>query len=290
MREDAVMASTPGPTILRRRLGNELRKHREEANISRVEAANHVGIQAPTMSKIEHGKQNVSVGNLRSLISMYKVGEAAGEAMLTMARQASRKDWWNYSFGATVPEWFRIYAGLEADAQQICAYESEAVPGVLQTPNYAAAVRVGAWPDSTEVEVLKSVAFRSDRQKVMFGEQPTPFHAVINEAVLHRIVGDAALMREQLQHLLQEAKQSYITLQVLPFSVGAHPGMNGAFSVMQFEEPDLASVYVEVESGALYLEREIDLDRYKVVFGRLSALALDEKKSAALIAKVARQL
>jgi hypothetical protein len=124
----------------------------------------------------------------------------------------------------------------------------------------------------------------------MFGEQPTQFHAVVNEAVLHRAVGGPAVMREQLYFLLQAAKQEHIQLQVLAFSSGAHPGMNGAFSILQFGESDVATAYVEIEPGGLYPDRPADLDRYSVIFRQLSALALDESKSAALIAKMARQL
>ena len=280
----------PGPTVLRLRLGRELRRIREDAEVTRAAAARYIGLGAPTMSKIELGRQNIGVGNVRSLCYLYKVDEAKAEELAERARQANRRDWWS-SYGDTVPEWFRTYIGLEADADQIWSYESEFVPGLMQTEEYTAAVRKAFWPEATEEDAQRSAWLRRDRQQHLSGENSPQFHLILNETVLHRPVGGPAVMQAQLDHLVAEAKQEHITLQVLPFSAGAHPGMNGAFSILRLEDDEeLTTVYVEIEAGALYPDRRIDVQRYRLVFDRLADTALDERKSLALIAKVAKQM
>lgn len=290
MREDRAMSERgPGPVILRRRLGKDLRALREKADVARTDAAQYIGIGAPTMSKIEHGKQNIGLGNLRSLLHLYGVDGELHDDLLNRGKQANQKDWWS-SYGDTVPDWFRTYIGMESDADQILTYECEFIPGLLQTVEYAAEVRRAFQPDATEDDVQRHAAIRRDRQEHLVGDSASLFHAVVNEAVLHRIVGSPALLRAQLEHLMERAKLGNVHLQVLPFAAGAHPAMNGAFSILQFEDEELSTVYVEIEPGGLYPERPIDLARYRLVFGRLADLALDERKSVALIGRMAKQL
>jgi transcriptional regulator with XRE-family HTH domain len=279
----------PGPVIIRRRLGKELRALREKADVTRSAAAQYIGLGAPTMSKIELGRQNIGLGNLRALLHLYGVDGELHDELLERGKQANQRDWWS-SYGDTVPDWFRIYIGMESDADQIMTYECEFIPGLLQTVDYAAEVRRAFQPDATEDDVRRHSAIRQDRQEHLVGGSASHFHAVINEAILHRVVGSPALMRAQLAHLAERAKLDHVRLQVLPFSAGAHPAMNGAFSILQFEDEELSTVYVEIEPGGLYPERAIDIARYRLVFGQISEMALDERKSAALIGRMAKQL
>lgn len=279
----------PGPVILRRRLGKELRALREKAEVSAGDAAQYIGVGRPTLSKIELGRQNIGIGNLRALLHLYGIEGEPHDELLNLGKQANMKDWWS-SYGDTVPEWFRTYIGMESDADEILTYECEFIPGLLQTTDYAAAVRRAFWPELNEEDAQRSAAMRRDRQEHLLGNAAPLLHVVINEAVLHRIVGSPALMRAQLAHLVERAKLDHGRLQVLPFSAGAHPAMNGAFSILQFENEELSTVYVEIEPGGLYPERPIDLARYRLVFGRLADLALDARKSAALIGRMAKQM
>ncbi|MDQ3402644.1 MAG: helix-turn-helix transcriptional regulator [Actinomycetota bacterium] len=279
----------PGPVIIRRRLGKELRALREKTDVTRGQAAQYIGIGPPTMSKIELGRQNIGLGNLRSLLGLYEVDESTHEELLERGKQANQKDWWS-AYGDTVPDWFRTYIGMETDADQILTYECELVPGLLQTEDYTAAVRRAFWPEVTEKDTQQHARLRRDRQEHLVGNKAPMFHAVLSEAILHRVVGSPAVMRGQLELLVKRAELDNVRVQVLPFAAGAHPAMNGAFSILQFEEEALSTVYVEIEPGGLYPERPIDLARYRLIFGRLAELALDERKSAALIGKVARQM
>ncbi|CRK59939.1 Putative DNA-binding protein [Alloactinosynnema sp. L-07] len=279
----------PGPVIIRRRLGKDLRALRDKAGVSMAEAADYVGIGKPTMSKIELGRQNIGLGNLRALLGLYAIDGDLFDELLSKGKQANQKDWWS-SYGDTVPDWFRTYIGMESDADQILTYECEFIPGLLQTEDYTAVVRRAFRPDVEEGDPQRHAALRSARQRHLVGDDPPGFHAVINEAVLHRVVGSPAVMRAQLKHVMERAKLDHVRVQVLPFSAGAHPAMNGAFSILQFEEAALSTVYVEIEPGGLYPERAIDISRYRLVFNQIAELALDEAKSLALIGKLAKQL
>ncbi|MGQ0837579.1 DUF5753 domain-containing protein [Actinokineospora sp.] len=179
---------------------------------------------------------------------------------------------------------------MGTDADQILTYECEFIPGLLQTEDYTSAVRRAFWPEATDEDAQQHAWLRRDRQEHLIGNAAPHLHAVINEAVLHRVVGSPEVMRAQLEHLADRANLDHVHVQVLPFSAGAHPGMNGAFSILQFEVEALSTVYVEIEPGGLYPERAIDLARYRLIFGRLADVSLDERKSAALIGRLARQL
>lgn len=277
------------PVLIRRRLGKQLRAIREKADVTLAGAASYIGLGGPTLSKIENGKQAVGIGNLRALLQLYAVDEETHDELLSEGIQANQKDWW-IAYGDTVPEWFRIFIGIESDAERILTYESEFVPGLLQAEDYSAALRRAAWPDATEEDARRHAALRRDRQAHLDGEDPPLFHAVINEGVLHRVVGSPSVMRAQLNHLLARSDLDHVRVQVLPFSAGAHPAMNGAFSILEFAEEELSTVHVEIESGGLYPSRQGDMARYRLMFDQLTGLALDERESASLIARLARQL
>lgn len=275
--------------LIRRRLGRQLRAIREAAAVSRTDAAAYVGLGAPTLSKIEHGKQNIGIGNLRALLQLYGVDEETHAELLSEGIQANKKDWW-IGYADVVPEWFRIFIGIESDADQILTYESELIPGLLQTEEYTAAVRRAAVPDASDEDARRYAKLRRDRQGHLVGDAPPVFHAVINEGALRRVVGSPAVMRDQLKHLLTRAELDHVRLQVLPFSAGAHPGVSGAFSILLFAEDELSTVYVDIEPGGLYHNRPVDLARYRLVFDQLTGLALGERESADHIAALVKQM
>jgi transcriptional regulator with XRE-family HTH domain len=277
------------PVLIRRRLGKQLRAIREKSGVTLAEAAAYVGLVGPTLSKIENGKQSIGIGNLRALLQLYAVDEEAHSELLSEGIQASKKDWW-IAYADTVPEWFRVFIGIESDADRILTYENEFIPGLLQVEDYSAAIRRAARVEVTEEDARRSASLRRDRQTHLESDEPPLFHAVINEGVLHRVVGSPSVMRAQLDHLVTKAALDHVRVQVLPFSAGAHPAMNGAFSILEFEEEELSTAYVEIESGGLYPSRQGDMARYRLMFKQLTDLALDERASLALIAELAKRL
>lgn len=218
--------------------------------------------------------------DLVRLLTLYGIEAAEREAVLELARQARLKDWWQQYSGA-IPEWFQFYVGLEAAASAQRRYESELVPGLLQTERYARAIMSTA-PVPEDDDVERQIAVRMERQKRLTSDDPPNLWLVLNEAVIRRTVGGPEVMRDQLAHLTEMATRKNITLQVLPFTAGAHSAMHGAFCIIQFPaEVDQDVVYLEEQTGALYLEKPEDVHRYSLMFDYLRAHALSPKDSAA---------
>lgn len=281
------MTTGPGPTVRRRQLGKELRRLREGAGKTITEAAQWVGIKSPTVSKIENGRQAIRPTNVRLLLQLYGIGAPEADTLITLAGEANQRGWWA-SYGDTVPDWFRNFVGLEADASEINGYDSELVPGQLQTAEYAEAVILAAHPNTTRDELTRLVTFRHERQERLAGNTPPRLHFVLNEAVLRRPVGGAEAFRKQLDHLTEMAQLPHVDLQVLPFSAGPHAAMGQTFTVLRFpgDEAGLDFVYLENDRGALYLERPADVDRFQTIFGQLAAVALTSSETSKFLAKV----
>jgi hypothetical protein len=256
----------------------------------RAQTAEYIGIQGPALTKIERGQQRCSTAYLKLLLQLYGVGSPHSDALERLLREANERGWWAV-YGDTVPEWFQQYVGMESAADEIWSYESELVPGLLQTPGYVRAIARGTRPDSTEEDLRRSVEFRQARQGRLDGNQAIRLHVILNEAVLLRQVGGAGVLRDQLNYLLAAAQFPNVTIQVMPFTSGAHAAMKGSFTMLRFpDDMQMNTVYVEMEGAAAYRERPRELDRHKVIFTQLRDTALDAQMSSALITELVKQL
>jgi Domain of unknown function (DUF5753)/Domain of unknown function (DUF397) len=178
-----------------------------------------------------------------------------------------------------VPEWFQTYVGLEAEAAAIARYQAEFVRGLLQTRGYAIAVHSAERINASRDEIEQQVAVRMERQARLTGDGAPQLWVVLNEAVIRRLVGDRATMHEQLGKLIEQSNAPNITLQVLPFTAGAHPAMDSAFSMLTFDRPAAGDVvYFEYPTGALYLEKPDDVARYRLAFGHLAQVHLQQRQ------------
>jgi transcriptional regulator with XRE-family HTH domain len=286
------MPARPSPTVRGRRLRHELRKIREEHGLTIEQVSERSGgdWNASTISRWETGDRRIRPVDLRRLLDLYDVHGDQREVMLTLARQARERGWWR-SYSDAVPEWFEVYLGLEAEAAVIHDYAAELVPGLLQTADYYRAFMRAAPAAGDEETIERKAAVRLARQERLTGEDPPKFWAVLNEAVIRRVVGGAATMRAQLQHIAEMADLAHVTVQVLPFRAGAHPAMDGSFIVLGFPEPaDPDVVYLESQAGSLYLERRPEVGRYTAIFSHLIAKALDPDESRSLIAQAAGEM
>lgn len=281
------MTNGPGPTVRRRQLGKELRRLREGAGKTIAEAAQWVGIKSPTVSKIENGRQAIRPTNVRLLLQLYGIGAPEADTLIRLAGEANQRGWWA-SYGDTVPDWFRNFVGLESDASEIDGYDSELVPGQLQTAEYAEAVILAARPNATRADLTQRVTFRRERQERLVGNTPPRLHFVLNEAVLRRPVGTPEAFAGQLDYLAEMARLPHVDLQVLPFSSGPHAAMGQTFTVVRFpgDEAGLDFVYLENDRGALYLERPADVEAYRTIFNQLAAAALTNGETRQFLAKV----
>jgi hypothetical protein len=283
------MVTGPSPTVRRRQLGMELRRLRDAAAKTQQDAGEWLGIPATGISKMENGKQRVTQAYLKLLLQLYEVGSPDAEALDRLRRESGQRGWWA-DYGKTVPKWFADYVGMETVAAEVWTYESEFIPGLLQTPQYTEAINVALYPTGTSAEVQRVVQLRASRQQRLTDGDPLVLRAVINEAALRREVGGPDVMRAQVRRLAEVAALPNVTVQVLPFSAGAHRGMFGAFTALRFPEEPMNTVYLELDRAALYLEAPSEIARYATIFERLAGLALDADGTAKLLDQIERSL
>ncbi len=246
-----------------------LRQLRQESGYTIKDAAEWLGMGESGVSKIEKARSVIKAQTIRALGQFYDVDPAKLDYLLRLANEANQRGWWA-AYRDTVPEWFRTFVSLEADALDLWNYEAEHVPGLLQTPGYARELLKANRPDLSEDEVERQVRVRQERQTQVNGDDPQRLHFYVNEAVIRRPTADSSIWREQLGFLVKASQLDHVSLRIVPFASGIHPAMAGAFVMMQFPEEDAAAfVYVENERGGIYLEDPGDIHRYTFIVNTL---------------------
>jgi transcriptional regulator with XRE-family HTH domain len=281
-------------TVRNRRLAAELRRLRESGDFTGDDVAERLGWSASKVSRLENARQAPRFADVRRLLDLYGVEGNYREQLLQLARDAVRRGWWE-AFSDALPEPYASYIGLEIEAEELWQWETQVVPGLLQTEAYAQAVEQRS--HSTEVippsRVDARVEARLERQSVLTREAPLHLSVVLDEALLLRRYGDAAVMAEQLQHLQELSVLPNLTLQVLPLE-GPHPIATGSFTLLQF--PLVGGikfhdvVYIEHLNGCSYLEEETETYRHRLSFERLRAEALGPAESLEKISRIAREM
>jgi hypothetical protein len=266
------------PTVGLRRLAAELLALRGTRSREQVYA--DIGLSEAALLRIEKAKSRPHVRTLRQLMDYYGVTDPAKRAELTELLRQSRQLQWLQRFEDNLPQSYQNLIAFEADAALISEYEGSFVPGLLQTRGYTETMTRALLPEATDEEIEQRVEARTRRQAVL---AKISLWAILDEAAVQRRVGDVETYRGQLEHLVSAARSPNITLQVIPFSAGAHLGMPGSFLVMEFAEPDTPLVYTENAGGGLFLEAAEDIRRYRATFQRLTAQALSPEDSKKLI-------
>ncbi|MDL5202152.1 helix-turn-helix transcriptional regulator [Streptomyces sp. ALI-76-A] len=282
------MASNVNPTVRRRRLGQELRRLRELKGMTAEEVAERLLVSQSKISRLENGRRSISQRDVRDLCGVYEVeDQRVVESLMQMAKDSRQQGWW-HAFG-DIP--YSVYIGLETDAESLRVYEPQIITGLLQTRAYAEAIIRGGSPETSDTEIDKRVQVRLRRQDRIATEgEPLRLWVVLDEAALRRVVGSRQVMREQLEHLAEMSQRPHITVQVLPFEVGAHPGINGQYSILEFADAaDSSVVYIEGVTSDLYLEKAHDVQKYTVMYEHLRAQALNVDQSTRLIEDVAKE-
>lgn len=224
------------------------------------------------------------------LLELYGVTGAEADALAQLARDARKKGWW-HTYGMSLPDWFEAYVGFEAEAVRFRDFQPLYIPGLLQTEAYARAVLMAGPTPGTPEEIDKSVALRMQRQAILTQARPPEFWFVISETALRVQVGSSEITRAQLAHLAEVAARPNVTLQVLPFTSAAHVNPITGFRMLDFPDPrDPTVVYIEHLTGALFLEREDEVRRYRVVFDHLRAEALGQGASFDLIRRITDEM
>jgi transcriptional regulator with XRE-family HTH domain len=270
----------------------ELRALREAAGLNSQQAAGELGCSQSKISRMETGKSPVSVRDVRDLLALYgATDEQQRERLLSLARESRQRGWWA-EFGSWLPSGFDTYAGMEAAATSVRAYQAQLMHGLLQTEDYARSVLRAIRPEDSRETVEKLVQFRMTRQtQLTRAENPLSLWVIFEEEVLRRPVGGLAVMQAQLQHLLETADEPTITIQVLPTTRGAHAGLDGSFSLFEFPEPgDLDVAYVGGQAGTVFIEKADEVRRFATRFDHLRAAALDMGDSTELITRIAHDM
>ena len=291
MSDEVQVGGTGGPTVRRMLLGAQLRRLRTEAGLSREEAGAAIRASEWKIHRLENGQVSFKERDIVDLLRLYGVtdpGAVAGSVL--MAREANLPGWWQH-LGDLMPAWFRAFVDLEQAASLIRAYEGQFVPGLLQTEAYCRAVVAGALLDEPPEEVERRVALRLGRQELLSSNRGPRLWAVVDEAALRRPVGGRAVMRAQLERLVEAAMLPQVTLQVLPFEAGAHPAMVGAFTVLRFEDAELPDVvYLEHLTSALYLNKQEDVDQYLHVMESVCVRAAPPDQTPGILHEILKEL
>lgn len=276
-----------GPGARRRYLGKVLRRYRDQSGLSVTEVAKRLLVAQSTLTRIEGGKNAILPRHVYRLIEIYGVADPESAALMNLAEQSNERGWWE-SYADVLNEWFAVFAALESDADEIWTWELAFVPGQVQTDDYARAVTVAAHPDWPEDRIERTVELRSARQGKLDQARLT---MVMDESVIHRVVGGPFVMGAQLDRLVTMAESDSIDLHIVPFGAGANPSMVNAYTLLKFpdtEEIDL--VYTETERGGAYDERSDVLARYTDIFLRTLDQAVSGSNAVDLLTKIRRAM
>ncbi|MEV6404501.1 helix-turn-helix domain-containing protein [Streptomyces bobili] len=277
-----------GPTTRRRQLGADLRRLREHKGLTLEEAGARVGISKATLSRYETKEGTVKWPAVDALCREYEATDEERLALVELAKGAKIQGWWR-SLADPVPESMNLMLTLEDEVVREDHYACMYIPGLLQTRPYAEAVHRASEVHCPEREVQHMVDIRMKRQELLNRTEPPHVWCVIDEAAVRRQVGGRAVMRDQLAHLLTMGRRPHVTIQVLPFSTGAHAAAVGSFVVLRGPVPELDVVYVDLLGGGLFMEKAPELERYRLAFEYLSAQALDLESSAELIQRMSKE-
>lgn len=254
------------------------------------EVADRLLVSQSKISRLENGRRSISQRDVRDLCDVYQVEDRRlVESLMHMAKESRQQGWW-HAFAELSPT-YSVYIGLEMDASSLRVFEPQVVPGLLQTPEYAQAVIAGALPEMAEEDVLSRAQVRMRRQQLIHeAKQPLRLWAVVDEGALRRMVGNPQIMVEQLNLLAETSRLPHVTLQVMPFSAGAHPGVNGQYTILEFPETtDSTVVYLEGVTSDLYLEKAHDVQHYSIMYEHLRAQALSPEHTREFIIRLAKE-
>jgi transcriptional regulator with XRE-family HTH domain len=282
----AGLSGEGGPTTRRRQLGLRLLALREAAGLSAEEAGERAGMSKATVSRYERAKGNVRWNQVDQLCRAYGVSDAERRELIELAKNSRATEAWWLPVAGKLPGHLRMLLALENEASSISHHSIGVVPGLLQTLDYAQAIKVTPEAAMPPADLQTYLSTRMQRQQILDRPTPPSYHVILDESVIRRQVGSADVMAAQLEHLLRRAEQSHVTVQVLPFASGAHSVALSSFIVFGGfggPDPSLDVVFLEHPVGSLFLEDAPVLAEYSRGFAHLRRQALNADASAELI-------
>lgn len=278
------------PTVGRRRLGIELRKLREQNRLTMGRVAEDSGLSEPTLSRVENGKRVLKQVELRGLLDLYGVKDPVQQQRLRdMAKVAAEDAWWD-QYDGVLPSGLGSYVGLEAEAIALRSYSDRLIHGLLQTADYCRAVIHAGDHRADEEAVESRVRLRMQRQEVLRKRSPPLLRTIMDEAAIRRPIGGRTTMATQLRHLAVVAESPDVSVQIVPFALGAHAGVDGHFTLLEFEDSQVQQhVYVESPAGNIFIQKRQAVAEFRERFDRLQMEALSPQESLTLITKAAEE-
>jgi transcriptional regulator with XRE-family HTH domain len=283
------MARQPGPSVRSRRLVMMLTKLRIEHGLKQADLAKAVGMSPSKITRIESVESGIYHDDLLRLLDFYQIDGSRRAELLDLARHAEERGWLRIAQDANLPEDWQAWVDLEAEASMIFSYQPLAIPGLLQTAEYARAIIQATSANTSDIEVDNLVTARIARQARLGHARPATLHTIVEENVLTRPLGDADAWARQLRHLADSATHPNITLQVLPTQTGLHPALNGSFVILQYDD-NTRLVLEEGKISSLFLDEDEQIEVYAQTWTEICALAYNVEKSIDFISVIAAQL
>lgn len=286
-----------GSTVPRRQLGRYLRDLRNAAGITTKVAARELERSEPTIWRIETGQTGVRSLDVKAMCELYGATVDITAALMSLAKETKAKGWWQ-AYGDAVPEWFDIYIGLEAAAARLSEYQADLVMGLFQTEDYARTIIRAHNPDESEAEIERRLQLRLARQAIVCRVIDAPLiQFALGEQVLRRPVGGPSVMAAQLDKLVEVSEFPNVTIRVVPFGMGYHPGLIcGSFTILRFPlnggnvESEPPTIYSEMFTGALYLDKPYEVERYNHAFEEIWEASLDIEVSRDQLRQAAQEM
>ena len=284
------MSDGESPPVLRRRLRTELRAARLRKGLTRDQVAGAMDWSLSKMNRIEKAKSGISVNDVRVLLELYDITDTEqAEELFALARAARRSPWWS-RYREVSPPGLLDLIGFESAASAVSQFEIVFVPGILQTAEYASAVLRVFYEESAPERVPSLVELRTRRRDLLTSVNAPRFSFVLDESIIHRLVGSPAIMSQQFMHLVDMAELPNVTIQVAPFAVGLHPGTRGPYEIVEFDDtPDENILFLESARGDMISDAPEETRNYLEAFRRITEAALGPSDSVDRLRAAASQ-
>ncbi|MGC0416129.1 helix-turn-helix domain-containing protein [Embleya sp. AB8] len=284
------------PALCRLQLGAEMRRLRHEAGLKSSQVAKRLLWSPSKVTRVEYGDNSVVDPEDATMLCDLFGADAETRRLLidyAMVTKTKQDRWASAGEHPAVRPTLHAFIGLEASAAVVRCYASDHVPGLLQTEAYARATHRAAPTKSSTEAIEQGVAARMARKEVLHREEaPLELLVILNESVLHRHAGGPAVAREQLEHIADVSTLDNVRVQVMPFSLGIHTGMNGPFTIIRFARASASRpiVYLENMASNWVVAQESIIDNYEHIFGELQALAPSPQEARKMIHEAIKEI
>jgi len=283
----------PSPVVQRRRLRTELRKARQDAGLTQEQVADAMDWSLSKMIRIEAGTVGISTTDLKALLDHYRLDDADLRSQLVaLARAARERSWWSVYRDVAPPGVLQLI-GYEAASYIIRNFETLLIPGLLQTEDYARAVIPSLEEGTTAERVDTLVEIRMRRQEQVDRDDPPLMFFILDEAAVRRLVGSRDIMRRQIHYLSEMAAKPNVTIEIVPFTAGTHPGLRGPFVIIEFPDPgDDDVLYLEARGVLIRggISEEGEVSTHREAFEQLRRLSLGPDGSITYLRKLAEEM